>query len=57
MKPERTHWKCCKCERPGCCEICESCSQHCEADEPNDLAAHRRLDYVIASTDPARKPN
>jgi hypothetical protein len=54
---QRKAWTCNECERPGTCDICQSCDEHCCVKQPNDLGAHRRFDHVIASTDPARKPN
>ena len=54
---ERGPWKCTECDQAGACDICESCAEHCDAKHPNDLAAHRRFDHVIASTDPKRQPN
>ncbi len=50
-------WKCNECDLLGVCEICESCAEHCCVKTPNDLAAHRRFDYVIAATDPKHQPN
>jgi hypothetical protein len=53
----RSAWNCSQCKQAGACEICESCREHCAVDKSNDLGAHRKLDYVIASTDPKRQPN
>jgi hypothetical protein len=56
--PAVSDWTCYRedCERPGVCEICETCAEHCMAAASNDLARHRS-DQVIASTDPKRKPS
>jgi hypothetical protein len=54
---KREAWTCSQCQRPGACDICEACAEHCCVHVPNDLAAHRRFDYVIASADPKRRPN
>jgi hypothetical protein len=42
----REAWTCSQCGRSGACDICEACAEHCCVKTPNDLAAHRRFDYV-----------
>lgn len=50
-------WVCSLCDAPGACELCETCAEHCAAQRPNDIAAHRKFDAIIASTDPKRRPS
>jgi len=54
---KRGKWPCSTCGGAGICEICETCVEHCCVKTPNDLAAHRRFDHLVARADLKRQPN
>ena len=47
-------WTCALCNKPGACEFCEMCAEHCVVKRQNDLEAHRKFDSAIARVEPPR---